>query len=140
MLKDKETKRTPYSIMKSAIDKKFMPNTEEIKTVNSFFLTRYVSNDPSTIYIANILNCNAKIIPIEAQYKFIRNSTMEKVAFISYPKKEKLISDKDLKLVMQYYKCSESVAKDYVKILGVQKTQDIVDKYKNIGKKKASKK
>jgi len=122
--------------MKSAIDKKFMPNTEEIKSVNSFFLTRYVSNDPSTIYIANILNCNARIIPIEAQYKFIRNSTMEKVAFINYPKKEKLVSDKDLKLVMQYYKCNEIIAKDYVKILGVEKTQEIVDKYKNIGKKK----
>ena len=134
MLKDKElkkTKRTPYSVMKSAVNKTFIPSIEEIKSINSFFLVRYVSNDPSTIYIANILNCNAKVIPIEAQYKFIRNSTMEKVAFVNYPKKEKLISDKDLKLIMQYYKCNESVAKDYVRVLGVQRTQEIVDKYKN---------
>jgi len=129
-------KKSPYSIMKSAIDKSFNPTSEEIKTINSFFLTRYVSNDPSTIYIANILNCNTKFIPIEAQYKFIRNSTMEKVAFINYPKKEKIISDKDLKFIMKYYKCGESTAKDYVKILGPEKTQEIVDKYLNIGKKK----
>lgn len=133
---NKENKKTPYSIMKSAIDKTFEPSEEEIKTVNSFFLTRYISNDPSTIYIANILNCNAKNIPIDAQYKFIRNSTMEKVAFINYPKKEKLITDKELKLIMKYYKCSESVAKDYVKVLGLEKTQEILDKYKNLNKRK----
>jgi hypothetical protein len=118
--------------MKSAIDKTFEPTDAEIKTINSFFLTRYVSNDPSTIYIANILNCNAKIIPIEAQYKFIRNSTMEKVAFINYPKKEKIITDKELKIIMKYYDCNESIAREYVTILGKEKTQEILDKYKNV--------
>ena len=129
-----ENKKTPYSIMKSAVDKSFEPSIEEMKSVNSFFLTRYISNDPSTIYIANILNCNARNIPVDAQYKFIRNSTMEKVAFINYPKKDKLITDKDLKLIIEYYKCSEIVAKEYVKILGPEKTQEILDKYKNISK------
>lgn len=127
---NKENKKTPYSIMKSAVDKSFEPSEEEIKTINSFFLTRYVSNDPSTIYIANILNCNVKNIPIEAQYKFIRQSTMEKVSFINYPKKEKLVTDKELKSIMKYYKCNEGVAKDYIKILGPEKTKEIIDKYK----------
>jgi len=127
-------KKTPYSIMKSAVDKSFEPTEEELKTVNSFFLTRYVSNDPSTIYIANILNCNVKNIPIEAQYKFIRNSTMEKVAFINYPKKERIISDKELKIIMLHYNCNENIAKEYVKIMGIEKTQEILDKYKDIKK------
>ena len=128
-------KATPYNVMKSSVDKSFKPTEEEIKTLNSFFLVRYISNDPNSIYIANILNCNVKNIPIEAQYNFVRNSTLSKVAFINYPKKEKLVSDKELKLIMSYYKCSANVAKDYIKILGTEKTQEILEKYKNIKKK-----
>ena len=126
-------KATPYDIMKSSVNKSFIPTKEEIRTLNSFFLVRYISNDPNSIYIANILNCNVKNIPIEAQYNFIRNSTLSKVAFINYPKKEKLISDKDLKLIMKHYKCNANVAKDYIKILGPEKTQEILKKYKNNG-------
>jgi len=114
--------------MKSAVDKTFMPSIEEIQSVNSFFLIRYISNDPSSIYIANILNCNYSI-PIEAQYNFVRNSTLDKVAFINYPKKEKLFSDKDLKIIMKHFKISENVAKEYITILGKDKTAEILDKY-----------
>ncbi|MHB8097966.1 MAG: hypothetical protein ACYDD5_00040 [Sulfuricurvum sp.] len=117
--------------MKSAVDKTFMPTPEEIKTINSFFLIRYISNDPSSIYIANMLNCNYSI-PIEAQYNFVRHSTLNKVSFINYPKKEKLISDKDLKIIMRHFKINEIVAKDYIKILGTDKTKEILDKYSNI--------
>lgn len=115
--------------MKSAVDKTFEPSEEEIKTINSFFLIRYISNDPSTIYIANVLNCS-KNIPVNAQYKFVRNSTMDRVSFVNYPKKEKTSTTKELKLVMQYYKCNESTAKEYIKILGVKETQKIIQKYK----------
>ncbi len=93
-------KQTPYNVMKSAVDKKFKPTMEELKSLNSFFLIRYISNDPNSIYIANILNCN-HTIPIEAQYNFVRNSTLDKVAFINYPKKEKIISDKEMKQLLK---------------------------------------
>jgi len=128
----KETKRTPYSIMKSSVDKSFMPSDEEIRKINSFFLTRFVSNDPSTIYIANTLNCYVKNIPIEAQYKFVRNSTMDKINFINYPKQEKIISDKDLNIIAYHYKCNLSIATEYVKILGPEKSKEIIEKYNGI--------
>jgi len=121
--------KTPYAIMKSAIDKSFNPTDEELKKINSFFLTRFTSNDPSTIYISNILNCYSKYIPIEAQYKFIRNSTMNNIAFINYPKKIRVTSDKNLKVLMKYFKCNERVAKDYAKILGEEKIEEIITKY-----------
>ena len=116
--------------MKSAVDNKLQPTVNEIKKINSFFLIRYVSNDPNTIYIANMLNCNYKI-PMEAQYNFIKFSTLTKVSFINYPKKEKLVSDKDLKVIMKHFKINASVAKDYIKILDVEKTSAILEKYKN---------
>jgi len=127
-----DIKRTPYSIMKSSVDKSFEPSAEEIQKVNSFFLTRFISNDPSTIYIANTLNCYVKHIPIEAQYKFVRNSTMDKINFINYPKREKLISDKDLNVIAYHYKCNLGIAREYVKILGIEKSEDIVKKYDGI--------
>ena len=68
--------------------KKFV-NTQytlkEKQNINPFFLLRFVSNDPNTIYIANMLNIY-KSIPIEIQYNFIKNSSLEKIAFINYPK------------------------------------------------------
>jgi len=87
-----EIKHTPYNIMKSAVDMRITPSIEEIKKINSFFLVRYISNDPASIYIANAINCHPNI-PIEAQYKLIQNSTLDKVAFINYPKKEKKLID-----------------------------------------------
>ena len=128
-------KRKSYEVMKSAIDKKFKPTPEEVKSVNSFFLVRYISNDPNSIYIANALNCN-HVMPIEAQYNFVRNSTLDKVAFINYPKKDKMLKDADMKIIMSHFKISESVAKDYLKILGTEKTEEILNKYKSFGKKK----
>ena len=126
-------KHTNYNIMKSAVDKKIKPSIEEIRKINSFFLIRYISNDPASIYIANALNCNYKI-PIEAQYKFILNSTLDKVAFINYPKKEKLISDKDMKIITRHFKVNEQVAKDYIRILGTEKIIAILDMYSHLRK------
>jgi len=128
----KDKNKTPYSIMKSAVDKTFVPTDDELSKLNSFFLTRFVSNDPSTIYIANTLNCYVKNIPIQAQYKFVRNSTMDKINYINYPKKEKTISDKELQIIAYHYKCNISIAKDYIEILGPDKTLDIIKKYKDI--------
>jgi len=122
--------RSPYNIMKSAVDNKLLPTVNEIKKINSFFLIRYISNDPNTIYIANMLNCNYSI-PIEAQYNFIKYSTLDKVSFINYPKKEKLVTDKELKVIMSHFKTNSVVAKDYIRILGMEKTKEILQKYKS---------
>lgn len=128
-----EIKHTAYNVMKSAVDRKIKPTLEEIKKINSFFLVRYISNDPASIYIANALNCNFKI-PIESQYKFILNSTLDKVAFINYPKKERLVKDKDMRIITKHFSINESVAKDYIKILGPEKVDEILNKYDHLRK------
>jgi len=134
-MSDKQLPHSPYNIMKSSVDRLIEPSIEEIKKVNSFFLTRYISNDPASIYIANALNCMSKI-PMEAQYKFVLHSTLDKVAFINYPKKERIISDKELQIIMRHYKVSEIVAKDYVKILGEERTKEILSYYDKVKKTK----
>ena len=69
-------------------------------------------------------------IPIEAQYNFVKNSTLDKVAFINYPKKEKLIPDKDLDIIMSHFRVNKSVAQEYIEILGEDRTKEIIKKYK----------
>ena len=128
-----EIKHTNYNIMKSAVDKKIKPSVDEIKKINSFFLIRYISNDPASIYIANVLNCNYRI-PVEAQYKFILNSTLDKVAFINYPKKDKIISDKKLKIIAKHYKVNNLVAREYIKIMGKERAEEIINMYLDISK------
>jgi len=117
--------------MKSAIKKDYNPTPDEIKSLNSFFLVRYISNDPNTIYIANALNCNTNI-PIDAQYKLVRNSTLDRVAFINYPKKEKVLDGKSLKIIMYHFKVNETIAIEYVKTMGKEETKKVLDMYKNI--------
>ena len=126
-----DIKHTKYNIMKSAVDKKINPSPEEIESINSFFLIRYVSNDPASIYIANALNCRPNI-PIYAQYKFIRYSTLDKVAFIAYPKKEFKVNPKTLKILCNHFKVNEQIAKEYIKILGDDKVDEILKKYEGI--------
>jgi len=124
-------KRKAYEVMKSSVLKNFAPTKEEIQSLNSFFLIRFISNDPNSIYIANALNCNSSI-PIEAQYNFVRNSTLNKVAFITYPKKEKILSDKELQIIMRHFKTNKSVSLEYIKVLGEAKTQEILELYSKI--------
>ncbi len=45
------------------------PTTEDKKSVNSFFLCRWLSNDVNTLQMANIININYNI-PVLNQYKF----------------------------------------------------------------------
>jgi len=128
---NKDIKHTSYNIMKSAVDGKINPSIEEINKINSFFLVRYVSNDPASIYIANALNCNSNI-PISAQYLFIKYSTLDRVAFISYPKKEDKIPNKVLKIICNHFKVNEQIAQEYIKIMGEEKTEEIIKKYEHL--------
>jgi len=129
-MSNEDIKHTNYNVMKSSVDGKINPTMDEIKNLNSFFLVRYISNDPVSIYIANALNCYPKI-PIYAQYKFIRYSTLDKVAFISYPKKEFKMAAKDMRIICNHFNINETIAKDYIKILGDERTEEIIKKYKN---------
>jgi len=125
---NKETKMTPYKIMKSAIDNSYEPTLKEKQNINPFFLLRFVSNDPNTIYIANMLNIY-KSIPIEIQYNFIKNSSLEKIAFINYPKKHSGYDLKEINVIKKYYSCNTNTAKDYIDILGPKRVQEIIEKY-----------
>jgi len=110
-------KRTSYDIIKSSISKEFTPSDEDLKRTNKFFLIRFISSDPSTISLANLLNLYPDI-PTSACYKFIRNSSSS--TKIAYPKNtlHDIIRDKNkLKMIMKYYKCSIKLAKRYYDIL-----------------------
>ena len=127
----KGIKHTNYNIMKSAVDNKIQPSIEEINKINPFFLVRYISNDPASIYIANALNCHP-LIPVYAQYLFIKYSTLDRVAFINYPKKDRKISNKEIKILCKHFNISEPIAKEYGEILGEERIKEIVDKYDHL--------
>lgn len=125
--------RTPYAVMNSAINKKFIPTLDEIKTVNSFMLCRTISNHPLGVEVANFIN-NAYDIPIEVQYWFVR-STLNKVNYISYPKKQ-ANNDKDIEIIAEHFECNYMQAKQYYKMLPEDERNKILVKYKHIGRTK----
>lgn len=126
-----QEKRTGFAIMASAVKKDFVPTNEELKSINSFMMCRWVSNHPVGIEVANFLN-NATDIPINVQYWFVR-STMHNIRYIAVPKKNSDI-DKDVDILANHYQCNYILARQYYMMLPKDERDIILGKYKNIGK------
>lgn len=132
-IETKEVKNTGFAIMASAIKKDFIPSPEEIKSINSFMMCRWISNHPLGVEVSNIIN-NATDIPIETQYWLVR-SMMNNVRYIKYPKKTS-DEDKDITIIAEHYKCNFLQAKQYYKILPEEERNKLLNKYKNFGRVK----
>ena len=111
------SEKNVYQIMKSSLDNSFEPTEKEIKKINSFLYLKLISNDPLYIHIANTLNF-FKNIDIVNKYKFIKNSSINKIKFINFSKtKEEKEKNKKIKKIMKKYKCNEDIAEEYYFIL-----------------------
>lgn len=126
-------KKNMFQIMKSAIDRTFIPNQSEMNQINSFLFTRWISNHPFGIKIAEFIN-NSTDVPINAQY-WLARSTLQSVRYIAYPKKEDT-KDKDIQLLSEHYNINYSLAREYHRMLPKEELEKIKNKYRHIGRTK----
>lgn len=130
----KEVKLRPmFDVFGSIIKKDFIPNNDELKSMNSFVMCKWLSNSPSCIEVANFINnVSDNDMPINVQYWFAR-SVIKNVKHIPYPKKDSSI-DKDIEILSDHFECNYELAKTYYKILPAEEREKIIKKYKHIGR------
>lgn len=121
---------SPYEIMRSSVKKDFVPTEEQIKSINSFIMCRWLSNHPLGLELANYINTNYDMSIIN-QYWLVR--WMKGIQYIAYVKKEEEINS-DIELLMKYYNCNANLANRYLKIISKEQLEDIRKMYRTGGK------
>ena len=109
-------KKSSYQIMTSILSN-YNPTLEEKLTINGFFFTRYLSNNPKAIHIGNVFNRYYKEIPLNIQYDLAKQLLKGKIKFIQFPKKEKNL-DIIIINISKFYKINIDKAKEYYNIMG----------------------
>ena len=110
---------SPWQVITSLLNNK-TPTQEEIKTLNSFFLVRWLSNNKFTLPIASYINLYYNI-PSEIQYQFAEDyihltGLKNKVKFIYY-KKQETEEIQLLNTIKEKYKINEKQAQEYYNII-----------------------
>jgi len=107
--------KTSYQIMVSILND-YKPTLEEKQIINSFFMCRYLSGSPASIFVGNFINRYYNEVPIELQYDISKQLLRGRIKFIQPPKKDK-INDKILENITRYYKISLTDAMQYFDLM-----------------------
>ncbi len=128
-----KTKLTPFKVMTSLLNNT-TPTQEEKNTLNSFFLVRWLSNNPNTLPMANIINTWYNL-PVDIQYQFcddyIQLTRMKnRVKFISF-QKDKQNPDfvKLMDNIQRMYNINEIQAQEYYKLMSNDEKNRIYNYY-----------
>lgn len=127
------TQMTPFKVMTSLLNNS-QPTEKEILTLNSFFMCRWLSNDPNTLPMGNIVNMNYNM-PLTIQYKFCEDyiaikNLKEKVSFIKSTKdKQNKDFQKLMDNIQKKYKINEIIAQDYYNLMDNDEKNKIYNMY-----------
>lgn len=94
------------------------------KDYNAWIVNTALSYFPDTILHANLVNMHPSL-DNRPQYEFLLNSIRPKKRFAKWVKAD---NDSDIDAVSEYYKCSKSVAKEYLRLLSDENLQYIKHK------------
>lgn len=110
--------KSSYQIMTSILSD-YNPTYNEKLTVNSFFLCRWLSNNPNTVFVGNVINRYYNEIPLNRQYDMSKQILRGKIKYIQFPKKIKN-SEKVINNICRYYKVSIDDAYEYWELMNTK--------------------
>jgi len=119
-----------FKTMTGVLDKKKTPTDEEIKKIPSFIFCRWLSGNPHAIFAANQINYYYDI-PIENQYKMIKEVFAGKIRYIPYPKSETSQTEKSVEYLADYFKLSLEKAREYLEFIDKDELNNIVTMYRD---------
>jgi len=122
--------RSMWDVMNAAINKKIKPTLAEKQKVSEFMFHKLLARFENTLDFA--LMFTTKDIPIEHQWDII-NNLVDK-GFVPFEKGTKKVDESTFANIIKYYRCSPSVAEQYLEIMPDTELARINDKY-NKGKK-----
>lgn len=127
---EKKEVQNIFSIISSAVDRKFVPTEEELNKMTPYIFLRYFSNDPSGLMIVSELNIRNNI-PKVWEYWFMRLMMPQSTRYIRYMKKEKFEDETLLNNLKHFYKCNEKQALEYYNMLPPEEIEKIKEKYRH---------
>ena len=110
-----------YQTMISVLKPNVNPTDEEIEQVNSFFLCRWLSASPKSIFVSNFINRYYNI-PKKIQYNFAKQLLAGKIKWLQYPKKEEE-KDKVILNISKYYKINLYMAEEYYDMMNKEEKE-----------------
>ncbi len=122
-----EKPKTSYNIMTSVLTN-YQPTPEEKRTINSFFLCRWLSNNPRSIFIGNAINRYYIELPLIQQYDIAKFMLSGKIKYIQFPKKEKN-KNKTIDNISRFYKISIETALDYYELMTDEEKDEMTEIY-----------
>ena len=117
--------RSIWDVMNSSINKKLKPTLAEKQKINEFMFHKLLARFEGTLDMAVMFT--TKEIPVEFQYKIV--DMMVPKGFVPFEKGKKNIEDGTIDNIVKYYRCSESVAEQYLEIMPEHETQRINQKF-----------
>lgn len=107
------TNKTPIDETKEQFEKDYNP----------WMINQFMSCDKQFIHLANAMNREG--FTKEMNFDFYDNAIPKVKRFIKYSaKKEK--TEKTIQYVMEWYGCSQTVAKQYMEIISKEELDDII--------------
>ena len=116
-----------FNTMFSALDKNKTPTTDEIEKIPSFIFCKWLSGNPSSIFIANEIN-KYYDMPMLNQYFLVKHSLAGKVRNVKYVKSDKNDS-LDVDLIIKHFKISKIKALEYLRIINKNELKKIRELY-----------
>lgn len=120
-------KMKPYEVMTSIL-KSYNPTYAEKMTINSFFMCRYLSNNPQSVFVGNMINRYYNEIPLDKQYDIAKQLLKGKIKFIQPQKKEKLDS-KLLENISRFYNVNLECAIEYLELMETEQIEEFKTLY-----------
>jgi len=106
---------------------KDMPEREE-KKYPAYLINRYFSFMPDTLFYANELNARA-YLDNKLKHHFYLHGLRKKKRFTKWFKSEEI---PNLKLIQSIYECSETKAKEYLRILSDEQINVLKETYHHL--------
>lgn len=117
-----------FKTMTSVLNKQKTPSDEEIRKIQPYIFCRWLSGNPGTIPAANQLNRYYNI-PIENQYKMIKEAFAGKIKFIPFPKNSTEDVLKEIVYISRHFNINLEKAKEYLELISPEELREIVDAY-----------
>lgn len=111
----------------SILKGKELPEHDKEK-INSYLMLRWLSGDARTIQMSNTFN-RWYSVPVNLQYDILRNSLLNKLKFIKYPKGAKEASSDSLELIKRHYNVSTEKAQEMAELISKEELKELKEIY-----------
>jgi len=104
-------------------------NNTQVKDYNPFIINRFISMCEAFILLVNEINKYPELSK-ETHYNFFLSSLPKRKQYFKYIKKDKDLTEEEVKYVANYFNVTTREAKSHIQVLSEEDVKTIIGKYK----------